>query len=593
MNMGIAMTHSEEPLAPHDRDSGINRRRFLQASASGLLAARLLLSPEANASGKLQDRPVVQVEHGRLRGVSVSGVKIFKGVPYAGGAEGANRFLPPTPVQPWSGIRDADALGPPAMQAVSGTEGWLDPRFYGGQAENCQFLNVWSPEGASGKTPVMVFFHPGTTGQGSGGVVTWDGANLAKRGNVIIVTVNYRLNVFGYMYLGGLSTDDKYATGNAGHLDCIAALKWVRNNIAAFGGDPNVVTAWGMSGGGAAVATLLAMPETKGLIHRAIQSSGTHLSAAHRGVGTHAATVLMEKLGLKPGQVERLQKLPANDLKRALLDVTDGGGYMRGFEVVVDGRSLPRQLDHPESQAISADVPLLVGSALHESVPGASVAEAGPWGMIVGDKQWNMMLWDDEQLRFHVMKQSGRYASLGNERVDALIQGYRNALPGASRLEIFYRLGSDASHWIAAITQAERKVALGKAPAYLYSFDWRTPVAGGLWAPHANDFRVAFDNMHIDLLLDDRDTGEARAKADPKNLRYRVRDRMVEAWSAFAHTGSPATKNLAWQPYNLQSRPTMIFDAESRMENDPRRWSRDLLTADLMPEITTSEGFGH
>src|SRR5579864_2898442 len=289
----------------------INRRSFLGrgSAAAGLLAGA---SRAWSAAAKVDaSASVVTTNAGKIRGAMQDKVHAFKGVPYGASTEGAGRFMPPAKPQAWSGVRDALELGPASPQVPSTLipESMAQqPKGDGAGSEDCLHLNVWTPSVGGGKRPVMVWFHGGGYSAGSANWAMYDGANLAAKQDVVVVTVNHRLNVFGYLYLADLGGEKYARSSNVGMLDTIAALEWVRDNISAFGGDPGNVTIFGQSGGGGKVSTLMGMPAAKGLFHRAIAMSGSNVTGMPRDRANKGVEALLGKLGLKPNQVDQLQK---------------------------------------------------------------------------------------------------------------------------------------------------------------------------------------------------------------------------------------------------------------------------------------------
>ncbi|HEX2942862.1 MAG TPA: carboxylesterase family protein, partial [Rhodopila sp.] len=316
----------------------------------------------------------METHRGKVRGAIQDGIRVFKGIPYAS----ADRFHAPRPAVAWTGVRDALAYGPicPQLeqQPPSFMASWTSERT---AAEDCLSLNVWTPGiRDQGKRPVMVWLHGGGFSTGSGSRNVFDGTRLSRRGDVVVVTVNHRLNVLGFLYLAHLGSAAFAESGNAGMLDLVAALRWVHENIVAFGGDPDNVTIFGQSGGGAKVSTLMAMPEARGLFHKAIVQSGSHLEGLTPDEATRYALAFLSALNMNANDVPRLSRLPVSALMAALGKVTQAPGPRPNFSPVIDGIVLPRGPWQPDAPQVSADVPMLIGSNATETT--ALIGAANP-----------------------------------------------------------------------------------------------------------------------------------------------------------------------------------------------------------------------
>jgi para-nitrobenzyl esterase len=524
----------------------VDRRCLLAGGAAGLgaLAAR-----RARAQALTGPGPIVETTAGKVAGYANGPVRIFKGIPYAAPTGGAGRFMPPQKAVPWSGVRDATRIGPRCPQPP--TPGLMPEEAvdldYGAMSEDCLYLNVWTAAvDTAAKRPVMVWFHGGGYAVGSGGSVRYDGSNLARKRDMVVVTVNHRLNAFGFLDLSSVGGAKFADSGNVGMLDIVAALEWVHDNIANFGGDPSNVTVFGESGGGGKVSTLMAMPAAKGLFHRAIAQSGVALRGITGDAAAAATRALLNQLGIDAGDLDRIQDVPFARILAALEAVRPP----LGFGPVVDGRALPRHPFDPEAPAVSAEVALLLGSNLTERTFFADT----PLDPI-----------DDAALLGHVK----RYTSLGDGAAAGLIAAYRKNRPDADNTFIYQLLSAD--WWMTAnvITEAERKAKLGRAAAYVYHFEKRTPVRDGkLKVPHTLEIAYAFDNIDLSTAV----TGTGRDKQD-------LADKMSAMWAAFARTGNPSIAGLTWEPYSAERRAVMILDDNPRLEFDPYRQERLAMSA--------------
>ena len=488
---------------------------------------------------------IVRTTNGPVRGYREGSLNIFKGLRYAAPPIGALRFQPPQKPAPWTEPADALALGAPAIQVgvpvgeTTGGRGAGDPPAPGqpGTDEDCLFLNVWTP-GLTGARPVMVWLHGGGFANGSGGAAMYDGGGLARRGDVVTVTVNHRLNVFGYLHLGELG--GHASSGQAGMLDIVATLEWVRDNIAAFGGDPANVTIFGESGGGAKVSMLQAMPPAQGLFHRAIIQSGPGLRAVPAAKATAHARNLLAALNIAPGDRAKLETLPAAAIQAAAAEIGKAEGPMGGFAPCVDGLALPRDPFHPDAPAISAEVPVMIGTNKDEATL-----------FLLADPRFGEMTEADLQ------KRADR--AMG-DKAPAVIAALKRAFPDYSPSHLVAALQTATMMWLGSITLAERKAAQAAGPVYMYLLTWETPAARGkLRCPHALEIPLVFDTVETSRSFVGR--GD-----DPQT----VSDQMSAAWLAFARTGDPNVAGApVWPAYDAATRATMVFNLESRVENDP------------------------
>jgi para-nitrobenzyl esterase len=420
--------------------------------------------------------------------------------------------------------------------------------------EDCLTLNVWTPGfGDNGKRPVMVWLHGGAFGYGSGNRAVTDGANLARRGDVVVVSVNHRLNIFGFLHLADIGGPTWAHSGNAGVLDLVAALRWVRDNIKAFGGDPGNVTIFGESGGGGKVSVLLAMPAARGLFHRAIIQSGAAIRVSTRERAHALAEAVLREVGLRPSDCERLRTLPSERLLAAIAPASNAVGRSRwplldryNFGPVVDGGDLPQHPGAPGEPAISDDIPVMIGGTREESA----------FFLADDDAVWNDSLGEAELRK--------RVAAVAGAETGELLAAYRIALPQASPGDRLIAALTGSNFWIRTVLLAERYAARRRAPVYMYSLDWQSPAhAGRLKAHHAMDLPFVFDNADVA----DTTAGAPGARE--------LAARISATWIAFARAGIPDNPGIpSWPPYSSGERATMILDTECRVTHDLDREAR-------------------
>ncbi len=525
-----------------------NRRTFLK-HASLLAAAPTVLLRAQSA----QNFVIAETAFGKIRGEEIQGIKIFKGVPYGASTAGNNRFMPPMDSAPWSGVRDALHYGPSTPQTNPDAARAVSTRSVASanlppESEDCLVLNVWTPAVNDGrKRPVLFWCHGGGFVSGSGSSPGYDGANLARRGDVVVVTINHRLNVLGFTYLAEFGGAEFASSGDAGMLDIVHALGWVRNNIAHFGGDPNTVMIFGQSGGGRKVGTLLAMPSAKGLFHRAVIESGPTIKLVEREQAIRVAGMLLAKLNVDKSQVRELQKMPVDRIMRAYFaavkDMTELDQMTQGFSPTVDGTAVPHHPFHPAASPISADVPLMLGSTRTEMT----------------------LLSDESAFTLDEAAMRNRIRAIAKDNAGSLIDLYRKLNPRATPSDIYFLIASDFRYGGPIMKIAERRAALGKGPVHLYYFTWETPVEGGrLHSPHTIEIPFAFDNVQISRNITG---GGADAMA--------LADKVSDTWIAFARSGDPNTSKLPhWPAFNATQRPTMVINNQSMLVNDPIREQR-------------------
>ncbi len=543
-------------MTPTRPFSSSTRRDFLKYSSAFALSGSVLVRKLPAQDAKFV---IAETTYGKVRGVDNNGIKVFKGIPYGANTAGANRFMAPSEPAKWTGVRDAleyghsapqsDPAAPPRPAGALTISGQNLPA----EGEDCLVLNIWTPAVGSGsnsgrKRPVMFWCHGGGFASGSGSSPDNDGTNLAHRGDVVVVTINHRLNVLGFANLSEFSRDFA-ASGDAGMMDIVQALEWVRANISEFGGDPNTVMIFGQSGGGRKVETLLAMPSAKGLFNRAIIESGAAIRVVDRDAAVRNSELLLAKLGIEKSNVRELQKLPVEKIMAAhfaVMKENPGIDQMTaGYSPTVDGKILPQHPFHPNASPVSADVPVMIGCTRTEMTL-FSLNDAAAFSL------------NDDQMR-------GRVKDLLGSAAPGIVDIYKRLNPGASPSDIYFLIASDHRYGAPTMKVAERRAALGKAPVYLYYFTWETPVQGGrLKSPHTMEIPFAFDNVKISTRMTG---GGADAMA--------LADKVSDAWIAFARTGNPNTGKLPnWPVYNAKDRPTMVINNVSKVVNDPLREQR-------------------
>jgi para-nitrobenzyl esterase len=489
---------------------------------------------------------IVDTRSGKVEGLEHDGIFEFRGIPFAEPPVGPLRWLAPRREARWDGVRDAtrfsaqSAQGAFAMDAMMGVP-------ESAKSEDSLYLNVFTPGCDDARRPVMVWIHGGAFMFGTAATPWYDGTKFCRNGDVVVVTVNYRLGPFGYLHLADLFGDEFEGSGNAAVLDHVAALEWVRDSIVNFGGDPDQVTIFGESAGGGSVGTLLGLPAARGLFHGAIAQSGAASWVATRESATEKAAAIVEALQVKPGDVDALRHTSTDDVltATAVLNLVVGGGTLP-YQPVVDGTVLPQPPLDAIAAGNAAGVRVLAGTNRHEmtlfNFLDASLPTIDDTGI-------------DERLR----------RAYPGAHVGALVAEYRARRPDASGIELWTALATDSLFRIPANLLSEAQLPHG--PAWMYWFTWETPAFGGiLRSTHALEIPFVFDNLHApgsNVFLGDGPESERRALADA----------MHRAWVAFARDGDPG-----WPAYETATRPTMRFDARSELVHDPdgddrRSWS--------------------
>ncbi len=501
------------------------------------------------------DEIIVVTTAGKVRGITERDVLVFKGIPYGAPTSGNRRFLPPVPPEPWTDVRDAIEFGPSCPQGRAAAEEQnLGNAPAVPQREDCLVLNIWTRAvGDGAKRPVMVWLHGGGFTSGSGSSAIYNGTGLVKRGDVVVVTINHRLNIFGFMHLADIAGEAFAGSGMAGMLDIVLALKWVKDNIAAFGGDPNNVTIFGESGGGRKVSLLLTMPSAKGLFHKGIIESSPGLRGMESKSATDVAERLLAKLEIKTNEIDKLQNMPVPQLLEAVMTLPPrtpvrpegrAAGSLMSFMQVMDGSYLPSHPFLPSASPALNDVPIMIGTNRDEIAL-----------FIAGDPR-RRRLTEPELIERLTPR-------LGDKR-DSIIATYRKTRPNATPWDLLIGITSEDRR-LGCIKLAESKLAAGKAPIFMYLFTWESDYKGYLFKScHALEIPFVFDTTE-DMPI----TG---SRPDKPHLV----DSVSGAWIAFAHTGNPSHPGIPkWEPYTLNKRATMILDVPCRLEIDPAREELD------------------
>ena len=516
----------------------MQRRSFLHLLVAGSPfvggLARAQSGLPAVASAKAGDS-IVTTAAGKWRGRVVNGIHTFKGIRY-GADTSRRRFLPPVAPAPWTGVRDALEFGLIAPQPGSRPI-----------SEDCLHLNVWTPGlRDNARRPVMVWFHGGAYSGGTSNEIETDGERLSRGGDVVVVTVNHRLNAFGYLHLAEF--DPTLAeSGNVGQLDLILALDWVRDNIAEFGGSAGNVTIFGHSGGGAKCATLMAMPKAAGLFHRVLTQSGQQITASRPETATTNAAALLKALVLDRSGIDRLRALPMEQIVK----VSRAPAYLGP---VKDGRVLPRDPFDPDAPPQSANIPMILGNTRGETRTLIGRGDPSLFSLT-----WETLL----------PKLEANSPFMGTLSRADVIAKYREWHPDYSPADVFFSATTDSRSWRGQVIEADRRAAqpAGSAPTFVYQFDWRTPIDGGKWgAHHGLDVPFTFDNAAITPHL---------VGAGPEQEGLSAN--MSRAFIAFARTGDPNSTGLPqWPAFDLKRRATMVFDRDTRAADDPRGRERRL-----------------
>lgn len=549
-----------------------NRRRFIQALGTGPVA----LSAAADAApatgttrndGQLlhvgDNIAVVNTQYGKVRGYILRGIQYYLGMPYGADTSGPNRFMPPQKPKPWTDVFPALWWGNTAPQNMDNRyankfASFRDHWNYDDVSEDCLRINVFTPAADGKKRPVLFWIHGGGFTNGNGIEQDgYNGENFARLGNVVFCSINHRLGPLGYCNLAGVGGEKYAASGNVGMLDIVAALEWVRDNIANFGGDPANVTIMGQSGGGAKVCILTAMPAAKGLFHKAVVLSGAARKAAEKTPSEKLGAAVVKEARLTSADIDKLQSMPWKDFyalaTRAQQSLAresgPAAGLTRGFSPVVDGSVLPQHPYDPEGAPTAAGVPMIISSVMNEQ----------------------SMSWLDSSLESITLDQAaerlktraGFGAGFG-DRAGAVLAAYAKAFPGRKPVEI-WSLASSNRQSVVALADVKSKQP---APVYVNWFTWQPPLFDNrMRAFHCVDISFWFYNTD---LMYTHTGGGPRPRA--------LSTKMAGALLQFMKTGNPNGAGLPnWPKYTSAKGEVMVFDDTSKAENDPDREARKSL----------------
>lgn len=515
-----------------------SRRGFLIGSS-----ALILTSCATSASGRMPN-DVVETAQGRYRGMSQNGAQVFKGMRYGASTAGQARFMPPRKAETFAGIRDALAYGDSAPQGKSPLLG-DEPT-----SEDCLRINVWTPSADNRKRPVLLWFHGGGFEAGTGSSQLYDGTHMALRGDVVVCTINHRLNVFGFCDLSSTLGTDYAQSGNVGYLDLVASMKWVKENIAQFGGDPDNILIYGQSGGGRKVSVSFAGKEAAGAFQRGVVQSGSHNKVQTPEESAALAAALLKALDIAPENARQLLDVPVDTLSAIQRKVISSAGYR--FEPNMDGISFEAHPFIPDAPRRTAHVPMMLGTTRTELS-----------NQLGRDPSVYEM--DDARLKTRL----SRFYPL--EDVDEAIGVFKESNPNASPTELYFIITSWRSYVLNATVMAEKRSEMNGAdnPTWMYQLTWKSPAEGGRrYSQHTLDLPFMFDNVDRALHLTGPETDETRYMAET----------MSETWLAFSKTGNPNHQGiLDWSPYDTKTRTVMQFETPARVVNDPFASEREFI----------------
>ena len=583
-----------------DFSRNLTRRSFVAAGSAALVSACFVRDDWADAAHSSPSYVVAETAYGRVRGAQGKGLVRFKGIPYAGSVSGANRFKAAPPLQPWKGVRDALEFGPPSIQAQPPSRSG-QPSYQPGPAEDCLFLNVWTPAVDGRKRPVMFYNHGGGFVVGSAAAPYQDGSNLARVWDVVVVATNHRLGLLGYLYLGEVAGEEYVTSGNQGLGDIRVGLKWVRENIGNFGGDPNNVMIFGESGGGAKTSCLYAMPSADPYFNKASIESGPALRLCPKESAQETTALVLKSLGLDKSQWRRLLEIPADkllqvqtslgrpgnaqssqgrshtpspstfggsDLKMRLENARYGftwSGAGGRFGPMLDGFIMPRDPFYPTAPPISKDKPLMVGYNRDEmNFFFAQMHATSVYSLT------------ESTLKERLDNELGEYA-------DQILAAYKRSRPNASPTDLYVAISTALFDVIGSTRIAERKYEQQGAPVYMYCFVHETerliPGTNHIFgAAHAAEIVYKFDDVPSpDLGVPGEKFPGGGAFGDGGTSSIETAHNMSELWTTFARTGRLGAKGQpAWEPYAIGKRATMLINAQCEVVDDPWKLERQV-----------------
>lgn len=589
------MSNTDRPFS-----QGVTRRSFLAAGSAALVSASIVRDGWAETADSSPSYVVVETTYGRVRGAQGKGLVRFKGIPYAGSVSGANRFKAAPPLQPWKGVRDALQFGPPSIQPQPSSHNRRPP-YQPAPAEDCLFLNVWTPAADGRKRPVMFYNHGGGFTTGSAAAPYQDGSNLARTWDVVVVATNHRLGLLGYLYLGEVAGDEYVTSGNQGLEDIRDGMKWVRENIERFGGDPNNVMIFGESGGGAKTSCLYAMPSADPYFDKASIESGPGVRLCPKESAEETTALVLKSLGLSKSQWRRLLDIPADRLLQVQTSLgrfrsvhstqghspapspsTFGGlslktrlenarygftwsGAGGRFGPMLDGYIMPRDPFYPTATPISKHKPLIIGYNRDEmNFFFAQMHATSVYSLT------------EATLKERLDKELGRYA-------DQVLAAYKKSRPNASPSDLYVAISTALFDVIGSTRIAERKYEQQGAPVYMYCFvhESKHLIPGThhiFGAAHASEIVYKFDNVpSADLGVPGKKFRVSGIFGDGGPSSVETAHNMSELWSTFARTGRPGAKGQPeWTPYTTGKRATMLINAQCKVVDDPWKLERQV-----------------